>query len=104
MEGPGTGNMADLFNPQQFAVFHDISPVEPAGVVYKKKHLAVWTERVQCFQGLSGQGADTENNDAAGQGKGPFWKAPGRFQKKSMQAGTAGMPFQIRYIRLNQAP
>ena len=41
---PGMGKMADLFKLQQFTVFHDVSPVEPAGVVYKKQHLAVPTE------------------------------------------------------------
>ena len=36
MGGAGMGKMTGLFKFQQFTVFHDVGPVEPAGVVHKK--------------------------------------------------------------------
>ena len=52
---------------QQLFVFDDIRPVMLAGVLYQHQDLAVLAERGQGFQGLLGQGADTEDDQPAWQ-------------------------------------
>ena len=92
---------------QQLFVFDNIRPVMLAGVLYQHQDLAVLTQRRQRFQGLLGQGTDTEDDQAAGQAR--RWRALllllSECRDKIPMDGAAAKPlFAVIHVRQQGAP
>ena len=92
---------------QQLFVFDNIRPVMLAGVLYQHQDLAVLTQRRQRFQGLLRQGADAEDDQAAGQAR--RWRALllllSECRDKIPMDSTAAKPlFAVIHVRQQGAP